>query len=160
MFKRKMVEILTNTQVFQGMNKDELKTVSKYCDRISFEKGHVLIDINQEPPGFFVVIHGQLKVMLPREITGRRERRASAINLNMLNPGDCFGEYSLIEKTRTCASVVAVEDGEALKILKKDFEEIMTNDRMARIIFQNILHVLIKRLRKKESELDLVLLAS
>ena len=160
MFKNKIVEILSNTKVFQEMSKDDLKIISKHCKKISFERGDVLIGIDEDPPGFFILFHGRLRVMLPRHMADRKEQRASAINLNVLHQGDCFGEYSLIEKTRTTASVVAEESGEALKIPKPDFDQIMANDRIAKIIYHNILHVLIKRLRKKESELDLVLLAS
>ncbi len=160
MFKSKIIEILEKTKVFKGMTREELKTISKHCEKIGFEKGDVLIGIDQEPPGFFILINGRLKVVLPRRIAGRKEKRASMINLNVLNKGDCFGEYSLIEKTRTSASVIAVEAGDVLKVPRKGFDQILANDRMARIIYQNILHVLIKRLREKESELDLVLLAS
>ena len=160
MFKSKFVEILSKTKVFQGMTKEELKTISKHCKRINFEKGEVLIGIDQEPPGFFIVVRGRLKVMLPQHVAGRKEQRISAINLNVLHEGDCFGEYSLIEKTRTTASVVAEEPGEALKIPSVDFDRVLADDRMAKIIYQNILQILIKRLRKKESELDLVLLAA
>ena len=160
MFKSKAIEILSNTKVFQEMSKEDLKIISKHCKKICFERGDALIGIGEDPPGFFILIHGRLKVMLPRHMAGRKEQRASAINLNVLHQGDCFGEYSLIEKTRTTASVVAEESGEALKIPKPDFDQIMADDRMAKIIYRNILHVLIKRLRKKESELDLVLLAS
>jgi CRP-like cAMP-binding protein len=78
----------------------------------------------------------------------------------VLNQGDCFGEYSLIEKTRTTASVVAKEPGEALKIPKTYFDQILDDSQMAKSIYRNMLHILIKRLRKKENELDLVLLAS
>jgi len=160
MFKSKIVEILSKIKVFQGMTKEELKTISKHCKKIDFERGDVLIGADQNPPGFFILITGQLKVLLPQRMPGRKEQRASAINLNVLHPGDCFGEYSLIEKTRTTASVVAEEPGEVLKIAATDFEKIMADDRLAKIVYHNILHILIKRLRKKESELDLVLLAS
>jgi CRP-like cAMP-binding protein len=160
MFKSKIVEILSNTQVFQAMSRKELKIISKHCQKIGFKRGDVLIGIDENPPGFFILIHGRLRVMLPQQMTGRKGRRASAINLNVLHEGDCFGEYSLIEKTRTTASVVAEEPGEVLKIPAPDFEKIMADDRLAKIVYHNILHILIKRLRKKESELDLVLLAS
>lgn len=160
MFKSRIIEILSKTKVFQGMTKDELKIVSKHCEKVGFAKGDVLIKTDQEPPGFFILFEGELKVRLPKQVSGRREQRVSAVNLNVLREGDCFGEYSLIEKTRTSASVVAVAPGEALKIPKPGFDRILADDRMARIIYQNILGILIKRLRKKESELDLILLAS
>jgi CRP-like cAMP-binding protein len=160
MFKNKMIEILSKMKVFEGMAKEELKIISKHCEKVQFEQGDILIGINQEPPGFFILLKGELRVLLPERMEGRKERRASAINLNVLNEGDCFGEYSLIEKTRTSASVVAKKSGEVLKIPKAGFDQILADDGMAKIIYHNILHILIKRLRKKENELDLILLSS
>jgi CRP-like cAMP-binding protein len=160
MFKGKIVEILSTTKVFEGMTKEELKTISKNCEKISFESGDVLMDINQEPSGLYILVKGQLSVLLPERMEGRKERRASSIHLNVLNEGDCFGEYSLLEKTRTTASVVAKKPGEALKIPKIYFDQILADNQMAKNIYNNMLHILIKRLRKKENELDLVLLAS
>ncbi|MCP4578159.1 MAG: cyclic nucleotide-binding domain-containing protein [Deltaproteobacteria bacterium] len=160
MFKSKMIEILSKTKVFEDMTLEELKTISKHCEKISFEKGDILIGINREPSGFFILVKGQLSVLLPERMEGRRERRASSINLNVLNEGDCFGEYSLLEKTRTTASVIAKKPGEALKIPKSYFNQILADNQMAKTIYRNMLHILIKRLRKKETELDLILLAS
>ncbi len=160
MFKSKFVEILSKAEVFEGLTRDDLKTIAKQCQKIGFEKGDILIGIDREPPGFFIVISGKVRVVLPERMTGRRERRASEISLNVLTEGDCFGEYSLIEKTRTSAAVVGKESGEVLQIPKEDFDKIMKDDRMAKTIYRNMLHILIKRLRRKENELDLVLLAS
>lgn len=160
MFKIKIIEILSKTKVFEGMTKEELKTISKHCEKISFEKGDVLIAINQDPSGFFILVKGQLSVLLPERMEGRKERRASSIHLNVLKEGDCFGEYSLLEKTRTTASVVAKKPGEVFKIPKRYFDKILADNQMAKTIYCNMLHILIKRLRKKENELDLVLLAS
>lgn len=160
MFKSKMIEILSKAEVFEGLTRDDLKTIAKHCQKISFEKGDILIAIDREPPGFFILISGQVRVVLPERMAGRKEKRASEISLNVLTEGDCFGEYSLIEKTRTSAAVAGKASGEVLKIPKENFDQIMDNDRMAKTIYRNMLHILIKRLRKKESELDLVLLAS
>ena len=160
MFKNKLVETLSKAEVFAGLTKDDLKTIAKHCKKIRFEKGDILIETDREPPGFFILISGQVRVVLPERVAGRKEKRASEIRLNMLAEGDCFGEYSLIEKTRTSAAVAGKEAGEVLKIPKEDFDQIMDDNKMAKIIYHNMLHILIKRLRKKESELDLVLLAS
>ncbi len=160
MFKSKIIKILSKAKVFEGLTEEELKTISKHCEKTSFETGDIVIDTNREPSGFFVLVKGQLRVLLPERMEGRRERRASSIHLNVLNEGDCFGEYSLLEKTRTTALVVAKEPGEALKIPKAHFDQILTDNQMAKTIYRNMLRILIKRLRKKESELDLVLLAS
>ena len=157
MFESKIADILSNVKVFDGLTIAELKIFSKYCQRISFEKGETLIEIGQRPSALFILIKGQLRVLLPERLEGRKEHRASEVKLNTLNEGDCFGEYSLIEKTTASASVIGVQSGEVLKIPENEFHQIMANDPIGKKIYCNLLHILIKRLRKKEEELDLVL---
>jgi len=157
MFKSKITDILSHVEVFDGLAKADLKIISKCCQRISFKKGETLIEIGQTPSAFYILIKGQLRVLLPERLEGRKEHRASAVNLNTLNEGDCFGEYSLIEKIPASASVIGVQSGEVLKIPENGFHQIMANDRIGKTVYCNLLHILIKRLRKKEEELDLVL---
>ncbi len=116
-----------------------------------------MIEIGQRPSALYILIKGQLRILLPEQLEGRKEHRASEIKLNTLNEGDCFGEYSLIEKTTASASVIGVQSGEVLKIPENEFHQIMANDLIGKKIYYNLLHILIKRLRKKEEELDLVL---
>ena len=159
MFKNKIVDALSDVEVFGGLTQDDLKIISKHCKKISFEKGDILLEIGQRPSAFYILLKGQLKVFLPKQIKGKKESRVSEINLNILNKGDCFGEYSLIEKKPASASVAAVEPGEIIKLTDNGFDLIMADDRVAKTVYYNLLHVLIRRLRKKEQELDMVLVA-
>ena len=158
-FKNKMVDALSHVEVFEGLTQDDLKIISKHCKRMGFEKGDTLVEIEQRPSAFYILLRGRLRVFLPKQIEGKKECRISEINLNILNKGDCFGEYSLIEKMPASASVVAVQPGEVLKVTDNEFDRIMANDRVAKTVYYNLLHILIKRLRKKEQELDMVLVA-
>jgi len=159
MFKSKIVEILSHVEVFAGLTRDDLKVISKECQRVRFSEGEILIEMGTPSAAFYILIKGQVKVILPKRIEGGRERRVSEITLNILNQGDCFGEYSLIEKKPGSASVIGSQPGEALKLEKRSFEELMTNDRIGKTVYRNLLRILIRRLRKKEEELDLVLIA-
>jgi CRP-like cAMP-binding protein len=159
MFKNKMADALSHVEVFEGLTQDDLKIISKHCKKMSFEAGEILVEIGLRPSAFYILITGQLRVFLPKQIKGKKEHRVSEINLNILNKGDCFGEYSLIEKRPASASVAGVEPGEVIKITEDGFDRIMADDRVAKTVYYNLIHVLIKRLRKKEQELDMVLVA-
>ena len=103
---------------------------------------------------------GKLKVFLPQEIEDGIEKRVSDVKLNVLKEGDCFGEYALIDKRPASASIVAISDGELVKIAEDDFNHVLaSNDRLAKIFFHNILRILIRRLRVREKEYDLLLIA-
>ena len=157
MFNSKTADILSNVEVFGGLERADLKTIAHYCQRVRFEKGDTLIEMGQSASALYILVKGKLRVLLPKRLEGKKEQRPSQVNLNMLNQGDCFGEYSLIEKTKASASVVGVEPGEVLKIPESAFQQIMADDRIGKRVYRNLLHILIKRLRKKEEELDLVL---
>jgi CRP-like cAMP-binding protein len=159
MFRTKMVEALSHAEVFAGLTGDDLKVISKACQRVSFSEGETLIEMGKPAGTFHIITKGKVKVVLPERIEGGRDRRVSEIILNILNEGDCFGEYSLIEKKPGSASVIGQQSGEVLKLDKTRFEDLMTNDRIGRVVYRNLLRILIRRLRKKEEELDLVLIA-
>jgi formate hydrogenlyase transcriptional activator len=83
----------------------------------------------------------------------------SKVQLNTLNEGDCFGEYSLIDQQPTSASVIAIQPGELIKITKPAFDAILqADDRIAKTIYYNILRILIRRLRKLNTDYNLFLL--
>jgi CRP/FNR family transcriptional regulator, cyclic AMP receptor protein len=159
MFKSKITGILSTVKIFDGLSQADLKTISKYCQKLDFEKGETLIEIGRKPSALYILIKGQLRVLLPKRLEGRKEHRVSEVHLNTLKEGDCLGEYSLIEKATASASVIGTCSGEVLKIPKNEFDQIMANDRIGKKVYCNLLHVLIERLRKKEKELDLILVA-
>jgi len=159
MFKSKIADVLSHVEVFAGLTRDELKVIAKECQLFGFSKGDTLIEMGKPSAGFYVLIKGQVKVILPERLKEGKERRISEVILNILKEGDCFGEYSLIENRPGSASVIGFEAGEVLMLEKSRFQNLMTNDHLARIVFRNLLRILIRRLRKKEEELDLVLIA-
>jgi CRP/FNR family transcriptional regulator/CRP/FNR family cyclic AMP-dependent transcriptional regulator len=158
MFNNEIVRILLESEVFRGLTGDDLKIVSKHCQKVTLKEKDTLIQEGHPAGAFYIVVKGQLKVVLPQEIEGRREHRVSDVKLNVLKEGDCFGEYSIIDKMPASASVIATQAGELIKIAESDFNNIlMTNDRVAKAVYYNILRMLIRRLRKREKEYDLIL---
>ncbi len=130
---------------------------SNHCQKVIFREGDTLIEEKHAVSAFYVIIKGQLKVFLPQYIEGRREQRISDVRLGILNEGDCFGEYSLIDRKPASASIIATRSGELLKIPENDFNRILdANDRIAKTIYHNILRMTINRLRKREKEYDLL----
>jgi CRP-like cAMP-binding protein len=152
-----MTNILSRVEVFDGLTKDELKIISKHCQKMHFDKGDILVKAGQKSSALYIIIEGQLKVFLPKQIEGTKEHRVSEVNLNVLNEGDCFGEYSLIENMPTSASVVGVRPGKVLKIEDDAFDRLMDDDHIAKTVYKNLLRILIRRLRKKDKEFDLLL---
>ena len=160
MFQYEVAHLISDIEVFDQFTNEDFDLLSEYFQRVPFKASEVIIKEGDDASAFYIVMRGELKVFLPQEIDGSIEKRASDVKLNILKKGDCFGEYSLISQNPASASIVAIGEGELIKISEADFNHILaSNDRIAKIFYQNVLRILIRRLRMREKEYDLILVA-
>ena len=165
MLEDETLRALENAAIFKGLTHDEVKIFYDSSERLTCEKPTTLIEKNQAGLALYIILKGQFEVDLPvgvyipQQTRGQVEHRMSKVQLNTLNEGDCFGEYSLIDQQPTSASVIATQPGELIKITKPVFDTILqANDRIAKTIYFNILQILIRRLRKLDTNYNLFLL--
>lgn len=159
--KKRVVKLLGGVEALRGLEPDDLERFAGACRKVSFQEGDVLLSEGDPPPGFYVVMEGELQVFLPRELKGRHERRLSDVNLNRLREGHCFGEYSLIDRKPASASIRGVRPGGMIHITVEDFLRILeSDDRIGKTVYRNLLRVLVRRLRKREKEYDVVLVST
>lgn len=158
MSRDEILRILSKSQVFKGLTEHELELFSDHCKKVAFQEGETLMREGHLGSAVHIVIKGELNAVLPQQIEGRKEQRVSEVRLNVLKEGDCFGEYSIIGEMPASASIVATQTGELIKIPADGFKQILAkNDHIAKTLYYNILRTLIKRLRKREKEYDLIL---
>ena len=151
-----MLRILSVATVTQGLKPDELRVLLSYTVVETVPHGWMVLAEGQHGEALYLVLSGHLKVMLLTVDHRDHPNRVQDIHLSTLKPGDCFGEYSLIDSEPASASVIAAESTELLKITGKDFQTVAAHhDRLAKIVYCNLLRVLVRRLRKKDQELDL-----
>ena len=156
MSQEELLKILAGATVTQGLESADLQVLLSYAVVETVPHGWMVLAEGQHGESLYVVLSGQLKVMLLRVDHKDHPNRVQDIHLSTLKPGDCFGEYSLIDSEPASASVVAAEPTELLKILRADFQTIAAqNGRLAKTVYCNLLHILVRRLRKKDQELDL-----
>jgi CRP-like cAMP-binding protein len=157
MHAERIVDVLNGVAFFHGLTIDDLQRFADISHKISFQGEDVLIHEGAMESVVYIIIKGKIKVILPQKIKGKETYRMSNILLNNLRPGDCFGEYSLFDGKPTSATVIAAEPVEVIKIKGSDFQYIIDNDdRIAKIIYLNMLKILIHRLRQKDHELDMI----
>jgi CRP/FNR family cyclic AMP-dependent transcriptional regulator len=154
--KEKLLKILSDATVTRGLEPADLEQLLQQATVDIVPQGRIVLAEGQHSDALYMVLSGCLKVMF---LTANRKNYANRVRdipLNTLSPGDCFGEYSLIDSEPVSASVVAVEPSLLLKITKTTFDATLAaNDRLAKIIYRNLLHILVRRLRKKDQALDL-----
>jgi len=157
MHTKTIVDILSDLTVFRGLTGEDVARFAEKSRNVSFQEKDILIEEGTTESVIYILIKGRLKVFLPKKVKGKMEHRISQVLLNVLMEGDCFGEYSLIDHKPTSASVMAAGPVELIKIQGADFHDILhRNDRIARVVYENMLRLLVQRLRRKDRELDLI----
>lgn len=153
-----LLDSISQAGVFSGLNAQELTLLSEQFKTVELaEKGTVVAE-GEQGRSFYIVVSGMLEVILPESSAHGNKMRFSALTLNTLKPGDCFGEYSLLDNQPVSASIIAREATECMMINKDDFLAILdTYPVIAKTVYRNLLDMLVGRLRKHDQELDIFL---
>ena len=135
--------------LFAHLTDEELARMSELTRRRKHPKGSVILFEDDPGDALYVVIEGQVKVVLIGE-DGRE------VILATLADGDFFGEMSLIDDEPRSAHVIAMENSNLLVLRRHDFQRCLEdNPRIA----LGLLRALTKRLRLADSKIGgLVLL--
>ena len=94
-----MIEILKESKVFRDLSDDHLQMISGYGSLVAFQTNETIIKEGQTGHSLFIVVKGQVEVVLPRETGSPDHQRVTKIRLSHLSKGDCIGEFSLIVET-------------------------------------------------------------
>ena len=150
-----MLSFLSSVNLFVEMERGDLELLMGLCEQVEFGPDEVLIEEGQIRPPFQILVEGSVRVVLPKDGGSTRIRRSDDVKLNTLSRGRCFGEYSLLEGMPASASVVGEEKGSVLRIAHDQLHNLIaTDDRLARIVYRNMLTALVGRLKRRESEID------
>jgi CRP-like cAMP-binding protein len=151
-----LIEILRKSKIFKGLTDAELNMVSASGSLETFENKRIFLNEGDTPNTLYVIIRGHVEVFLPKKSPHTNRERATRIILCEMTQGDCLGEYSLIDNKAASASAITLEESDLFKISKQSFDGIInSNDRLAKIIYHNMLLVLIRRARDYDKELDI-----
>jgi CRP/FNR family transcriptional regulator, cyclic AMP receptor protein len=107
------VELIKHTPLFANCSKRELQEIAHIADEIDLREGKEMT--RQGAPGreFFVLLEGEADVTKD----GRR--------INLLSPGDFFGEIALVSDTPRTATVTATAPVRALVITDRSFRRLL-----------------------------------
>jgi HlyB family type I secretion system ABC transporter len=87
----------------------------------SFTFGQPIVREGEPADGFYVLVSGQARVVKQRE-------NGEDISLNLLRPGDSFGEMGLLEEASRNATVRATGDVTTLKLDRSVFQALIRAD--------------------------------
>ncbi|MCU0624283.1 MAG: cyclic nucleotide-binding domain-containing protein, partial [Gemmatimonadaceae bacterium] len=108
------VEFLATVPLFHELGVEELTRFAELVLEKSYPRAGVIVFEDDPGDAFFIVREGRVKVVLVAD-DGRE------IILNILGPGEHFGELALIDDRPRSANVVATEDATLLVLRREDF---------------------------------------
>ncbi len=151
--------ILENSVVFKGLDPAALDNIAQRGLLLDARPDDLLVYENMRAgPGLYIVLAGEVEVFQADPSTPEKPLARGA-HLNTLGPGECLGEYSLIDGEATSASVRALVETKLFFLSRGHFLSVTDNDAVVgRIIYRNLLVFLIERLRHKDKELNLLLM--
>ena len=109
---------LQSISLFAGLQGDTLTAIDNLTSTRQYPKNSVLINEGDISNSMYLLMNGKVKVYLSDE-DGRE------FILNTLEPGDYFGEFSLLDEQETrTASVMTVEKSDFKILTRADFDQL------------------------------------
>lgn len=133
-----------NAHLLQILSQDALDVLLQNGQRKFFPKNSLIVNEGDNSPCAFIINSGRVEILLCDE-QGRQ------IVLSILQPGEHFGEMSLIDNEVRSAAVKALEDTELTVISKETFRKCL---RSHPEIAEQIMLGLVIRLREANKKIS------
>lgn len=111
---------LHTVQLFQPLDKGELKMVSRDAVLMSFARGERIVEQNDAGDALYIIKSGLARVSV-RDAAGHEQKLAQ------LTPGQFFGEMALLAGEERTATVTAEDDLEVVAVFRDAITELLQN---------------------------------
>lgn len=140
---------LNRSAIFRGLEPRALDLLVRTGLMLDAAAGApVLYENERSSPGLYLLVEGEVEVFLAQD--------DGDVHLTRLVPGDCFGEYSLIDGKATSASLRALVPSRLFFLPSGLFRRMVESDlRSGNTIYRNLLVLLVGRLRERALKPDL-----
>ncbi|MFT5041965.1 MAG: CRP-like cAMP-binding protein [Hyphomicrobiaceae bacterium] len=141
---------LAGIQFFEGMEEGSRSTLIGSFNFEEIPPGAAIFHEAETNTRLYVMLGGLLEVRLP--MTARREE---AVRVATVQAGEVFGEYSIFDGRPVSATVAAIQLSHIAWIEKVSLDAFVDGHSAAgRCVYDNLVRVLIERLREKTASLD------
>lgn len=127
--------MLKDIPLFSFLNSETLRHLEGVAIKRSYPKNTILISEGDRSDQLYAILDGKIKVVV-MDPEGRE------IVVNLLGPGDCFGEIAMIDGEARSATIVTTEPTQVLTIGRADFIPVLTSN-------PDLMHHLLKVLARK-----------
>ena len=148
------VETIASISLFKGLGQAQIERLAVIAEEMSLREGMVLFREGDVGDRLFAILEG--KVRISRQIPGIGEEA-----LAILEPGDHFGEMSIIDDDPRSGDALAHEDCRLLSISKAAIQDLMFTDlALAHEILWNLVRTLSERLRRSNDKMTFLAVTS
>jgi CRP/FNR family cyclic AMP-dependent transcriptional regulator len=135
---------IKNIPLFSGLEDKELNAVSELVNKRSFPKNTIIINEGDDTDSLYLIISGKVKIVLSDE-------DGKEIIISILEPGEYFGELSLIDSEPRSARVITMTPCQFSIITKPEFTALLDENPN---ITKNLMQGLSKRLRDANKNIE------
>lgn len=139
--------LLSRTPIFEGLTRDQLDRLAARAQIRAARKGEVLFSQGDPSDSLYTLIEGTATISLLSE-AGRE------MIFQIANPGDSFGELSLLDGLPRSATCTMRSDGRILSLSRQEFLGLLEDPRLAR----SIITVLCQMLRRSTDRAEFLAL--
>lgn len=132
-------DIQEEVGIFHGLSEDVVNGFSKDLQRVWYKKGEAIIMEHTQGDNLFYICRGRVEIN-----KGLENDETPFAQLSVLQPGEFFGEMSIINEEPRSATVVALDDVELLVIPKDVFINITFSHP---VVMFNLIRTISGRLR-------------
>jgi CRP/FNR family cyclic AMP-dependent transcriptional regulator len=109
-----LARLLAANPFFAGLGEEAVDAVAALCVTRSLGREEVLFQKGDAGDALYAVRRGQIRIATGTD-SGRR------LTLNLLGPGDVFGEVALLDGRARTADATAIEPADLFMIRRRDF---------------------------------------
>lgn len=137
------VRLVKRVPLFSQLDEDDLEKIRNLCVTQHYVKDQIILIEEEAGNTLFLIQRGRVKV-------SRISDDGREVILSILEPGDFFGELSLIDGKARSASVTAIEDSEVLMLRRGDFLGLLSDYPQISI---SLMKELATRIRKSDTQI-------
>lgn len=140
--QRIMLRLIERVDLFNGLTQQELLGLLESSEKCTFESGEAIVREGSTGAYLYVIIEGRVSVL--KSVKGKTSDEKKSAELARLEPGDIFGEISLVDRRERSASVVALEPCVLLRLSES---ECWRNAPVSAKLYRNLAGIMATRLR-------------
>ena len=112
------LEALSKVRLFQSLSAADLSSLLDKCEAICFPDQTLLAQEGEKAEAFYVIVAGTVRIY-------RVSRQGLEVDLNVLGPGEGFGEMGLLDGAFRTSNVRTIGSAHLIRIFEPHFKDLL-----------------------------------